>query len=127
QVGQRYAVQIVVDEGIQLPPHGESAAILRPVTAAAVQAGTAHRGQSAFRQTQNTAHCVLLGRAGQPITAPLAPDADQIAVPGQQLYDAFQIFLGNILPGGDFFQGDVAYGIVLRYVDPPTPGVHAPT
>ena len=80
QVGQGDAVQIVPDHLVQPPPHGIGAALGQPAAGGRPRFQAGDGGQVPFGQQQDVADPVLVGRAGQPIAAPLAPQALQQAV-----------------------------------------------
>ena len=67
-----------------------------------------HRGESCTGE--------LVGLAGQTIAAALAAQALEEAVLHQNLEDVFEVFFGDLLPGGDLFQRDIFFRAVLSQI-----------
>ena len=114
QIHQRNAVQIAVDEAVQLFPHGQRLAFSGPWAAAFVSVQTGHRGQRPLGQPQDLAHGVVLQLPAQAVSTALAPESFHQSRLGQNGNDALQIFFGNLLIFRNKRQGDIAASVIFR-------------
>lgn len=86
------------------------------VQASLVSSTQGYRGQIAFQQPQYFAYSIFLRLFGKHIAALGAAGAFDKSGAAQLGNDLFQIFVGNILPLGDIFNGDEAAGMVVSQV-----------
>ena len=117
QICQRDAVQIILHQRVQLPPHGQRVAFgpARTFHRLLFQAG--HGGQAALRKPQNASHGILLGRPCQPVAPALSAHACQKLALHQTFENALQIFFRDILTPGNSFERDISLCLVLGQVN----------
>ena len=75
-----------------------------------------YRGQIAFQQPQYFAYSIFLRLFGKHIAALGTAGAFDKSGAAQLGNDLFQIFVGNILPLGDIFNGDEAAGMIVSQI-----------
>ena len=109
--------EIVGDEVVQALPHLIGAAVGQAVAGGCTRRQAGDGGQAALGEHEDLLHGVLVGAAGQAVTAALAAQTLQKAVLHQHLEDVLQIFFRDLLPCGDFLEGNVFFRLMFGEVD----------
>lgn len=122
---ERHAIEVIVDELVQVLPHVERGTLIRSRTTLAVAIQAGDRRQTALGQAQDLSHRVLLGRAREHIAAALAAHAREHIGAHERSQDVLEIFLGNRLSRRNLFKRDTACRLVLGQVNHNAQGVPA--
>ena len=125
QIGQGDTVQIVVDDGVQLFPHGERGAVTGAGAGVLVALQAGDGGQRTLGEAEDLAHRVVSDGAVQAVAAALATKAIHQAGLGQHGNDALQIFFRDALPFGNGGQGELGGAVVLSQLQHDPEGVTA--
>ncbi len=109
--------EIVGDEVVQAFPHLIGAAVGQAGAGGCTRRQAGDGGQAALGEHEDLLHGVLVGAAGQAVTAALAAQTLQKAVLHQHLEDVLQILFRDLLPCGDFLEGNVFFRLMFGKVD----------